>query len=115
MEKLRINISGSIGDEGWKSSVIQIAEEATDKLKSKCGDVRGAMGFLGTLEAYRVIDAEQGVYYNKIFANTADTRGGFIQVSCFVPTGYRPKDVEKIYSVLNNVLDEREIYYIKKI
>ena len=53
MEKLRINISGSIGDEGWKSSVIQIAEEATDKLKSKCGDVRGAMGFLGTLEAYR--------------------------------------------------------------
>ena len=103
MNKVKFNISGSYEDEGWKS-LVDVAENSNDnKWISNFGDVRSDMGFLNTKDAYRILDTELGVYYNKVFANTADSRGGFLQVSCFVPVGYRPMDVSQLYIAINNV------------
>ena len=103
MNKAKFNISGSYEDEGWKS-LVDVAENSNDnKWKSNFGDVRSDMGFLNTKDAYRILDTELGVYYNKVFANTADSRGGFLQVSCFVPIGYRPVDICQLHTAINNV------------
>lgn len=104
MTDIRLNISGSYEDQGWKVSYASIYPDGVkDDWTSKFGDARSEMNALGDGEAYRLIDGPQGVYYSFLRQNPVCSRGGIIQITFFAPKGKQPTAVLEMMSCMKQV------------